>query len=105
MQLQSLKSIKKLKSYTRLKCLIRVDIPVLSVKGRSTVLYFVIMVKLSCWAHCVCESVIARLDILWHLFHILYKIDKTKILMTNGSLMKVKKGIAECSPWSILQYF
>ena len=28
----------------------------------------------------------------------------TKILMTNGSLMKVK-SIAECSPWSILQYF
>ena len=24
--------------------------------------------------------------------------------MTNGSLMKVK-SIAECSPWSILQYF
>ena len=36
------------------------------------------------------------------------KIDKTKILMTNGSLMKVK-SIAECSEsiavWSILQYF
>ena len=32
------------------------------------------------------------------------KIDKTKILMTNCSLMKVK-SIAECSPWSILQYF
>ena len=32
------------------------------------------------------------------------KIDKTKILMTNGSLMKLK-SIAECSPWSILQYF
>ena len=31
------------------------------------------------------------------------KIDKTKILMTSGSLMKVK-CIAECSPWSILQY-
>ena len=31
-------------------------------------------------------------------------IDKTKILMTNGSLMKVE-SIAECSPWSILQYF
>ena len=30
------------------------------------------------------------------------KIDKTKILMTNGSLMKVE-SIAEC--WSILQYF
>ena len=28
----------------------------------------------------------------------------TKILMTNGSLMKVG-SIAECSPWSILQYF
>ena len=28
----------------------------------------------------------------------------TKILMTNGSLMKVV-SIAECSPWSILQYF
>ena len=32
------------------------------------------------------------------------KIDKTKILMTVGSLMKVN-SIAECSPWSILQYF
>ena len=32
------------------------------------------------------------------------KIDKTKILMTNGSSMKVK-SFAECSPWSILQYF
>ena len=32
------------------------------------------------------------------------KIDKTKILMKNGSLMKVE-SIAECSPWSILQYF
>ena len=32
------------------------------------------------------------------------KIDKTKILMTNDSLMKVE-SIAECSPWSILQYF
>ena len=27
------------------------------------------------------------------------KIDKTKILMTNGSLMKIK-SIAECSLWS-----
>ena len=32
------------------------------------------------------------------------KIDKSKILMTNGSKMKVE-SIAECSPWSILQYF
>ena len=32
------------------------------------------------------------------------KTDKTKILMTNGSLMKVI-NIAECPPWSILQYF
>ena len=32
------------------------------------------------------------------------KIDKTNISMTNGSLMKVE-SIAECSPWSILQYF
>ena len=29
---------------------------------------------------------------------------KTKVLMTTGSLMKVK-SIAECSLWSILQYF
>ena len=27
------------------------------------------------------------------------QLDKTKILMTNGSLMKVK-SIADCSPWS-----
>ena len=32
------------------------------------------------------------------------QIDKTKTLMTNGSLIKVE-SIAECSPWSILQYF
>ena len=32
------------------------------------------------------------------------KIDKTKFLMENGSLMEVE-SIAECSPWSILQYF
>ena len=32
------------------------------------------------------------------------KIDKTKILMTNGNLMQVK-SIAECSDRSILQYF
>ena len=32
------------------------------------------------------------------------RIDKTKILMTNGNLMKVE-SIAECSPLSILQYF
>ena len=32
------------------------------------------------------------------------KIDKTKILLTNGSLMQVK-SIAECSLRSILQYF
>ena len=32
------------------------------------------------------------------------KIDKTKILMTNGCFMKVE-SIAECSTWSILQNF
>ena len=32
------------------------------------------------------------------------KLDKTKTLMTNGSLMQVE-SIAECSTWSILQYF
>ena len=32
------------------------------------------------------------------------KIDKTKVLMSNGNLMKAK-SIAKCSPWSILQYF
>ena len=31
------------------------------------------------------------------------KIDKRKILMTNGSIMNVE-SIAECSSWSILQY-
>ena len=29
---------------------------------------------------------------------------QTKIFMTNGSLMKID-SFAECSPWSILQYF
>ena len=32
------------------------------------------------------------------------KIDITKVLVENGGLMKVE-NIAECSPWSILQYF
>ena len=32
------------------------------------------------------------------------KIDKTHILMINGSIMQVE-SIADCSPWSILQYF
>ena len=32
------------------------------------------------------------------------KIDKTKVLMENGSLMKIN-SIAECSKRSILQYF
>ena len=32
------------------------------------------------------------------------KIDNTKILMTNGNLMKVE-SISECSKGSILQYF
>ena len=32
------------------------------------------------------------------------KIDKTKVLKPCGSLMQVK-SIAECSHWSILQYF
>ena len=32
------------------------------------------------------------------------KANVTEALMTNGSLMKVT-SIAECSPWSILQYF
>ena len=32
------------------------------------------------------------------------QIDKTNILMENGSLMKVD-SFAECSPWNILQYF
>ena len=31
-------------------------------------------------------------------------IHKTKILIAKSSLMKLKR-IAECSPWSILQYF
>ena len=31
------------------------------------------------------------------------KLDKTKVLMTNGSLMKVK-SIAECSHWPALNY-
>ena len=32
------------------------------------------------------------------------KIDKTIVLIENDSLMEVG-SIAECSPWSILQYF
>ena len=32
------------------------------------------------------------------------KIGKPKVLMGNHSLMEVE-SIAECSPWSILQYF
>ena len=36
--------------------------------------------------------------------HFNKNIQISAILLTNGSLMKVKR-IAECSPWSILQYF
>ena len=32
------------------------------------------------------------------------KVDKTMVLMKNGSIMKVE-SIAECSLWSILQCF
>ena len=32
------------------------------------------------------------------------KIDKTKVLVGNSSIMEVE-SIVECSPWSILQYF
>ena len=32
------------------------------------------------------------------------KIDKTKVIMENDSLMEVE-SIAECYPWSNLQYF
>ena len=32
------------------------------------------------------------------------KIGKTKVFKINGSLLKIE-SIAECSPWSILQYF
>ena len=32
-----------------------------------------------------------------------WSVDKTKMAMTNGSLMQVK-SIAECSPWSIMQH-
>ena len=32
------------------------------------------------------------------------KIDKKKILITDSSLIKVE-SVAECFPWSILQYF
>ena len=32
------------------------------------------------------------------------KIDKNKVIIENGSLMKVER-IAESSPWTILQYF
>ena len=35
-----------------------------------------------------------------HVFSSHSKIDKIKILITNGSLMQVER-IAECSPWSI----
>ena len=40
----------------------------------------------------------------WNVLSDHSKIDKTKILLTNGRLMKVE-SIAECSPCSILQYF
>ena len=45
-------------------------------------------------AHCIVKPVLSGHS----------KIDKTKVLKTNGSLIKVE-SIAECSPRSILQYF
>ena len=45
------------------------------------------------------EMIYSKTCLKWSL-----KIDKTKILMTNGSLMQVE-SIEECSKWSILKYF
>ena len=53
----------------------------------ESVLYDILSTKYS-------KSVLSRLS----------KIDKTKVLMENGSLMK-GESIAECSPWNILQCF
>ena len=51
------------------------------------------------WKGFKCENYTVKPDIISH-----SKIDKTKVLIANGSLMKVE-SIAECSSWSILQYF
>ena len=51
------------------------------------------------WSHTVCLSTSVKPVISGH-----SKIDKTNILKPCGSSMQVK-SIAECSPWSILQYF
>ena len=62
--------------------------------------------------HELCKAIERQIIVIpqtihWAVKHVLsghLKIDKTKVLVENGSLMKVK-SIAECSPWSILQYF
>ena len=45
-----------------------------------------------------------KVHIVKHVLSSHSKKDKTKILITNGSIMKVESN-AECSPRSILQYF
>ena len=52
----------------------------------------------------VCHKVISLVYTVKPVLSSHSKIDETKILMTNGSLMKVE-SIAEYSPWSIQQYF
>ena len=56
-------------------------------------------VFVGCFVFGACSVIYSKTCVKWPL-----KIDKTKILITNGSLIKVK-SIAECSTWSILQYF
>ena len=56
-----------------------------------------------------CTQCVRRIQLIWANYSktcLIWplKIDKTKIVMTNDSLMKVE-SIAECYPWSILQYF
>ena len=53
-----------------------------------------------CWEHSLVDLSITVKPVLRS--H--SKIEETKILMVNGSLMKVE-SIAKCSAWSILQYF
>ena len=57
-----------------------------------------------CWKLHVGAHILNLASTVKHVLSGHSKIDQTKILMTNGSLMKVE-SIAECSSWRILQYF
>ena len=69
-------------------------------------LQVILFFEFTCCNHCIPFEV-HRLTCCWYSKTCVkrpLKNRQTQILMTKDSLMKVE-SIAECSPWSILQYF